>query len=152
MKISEDADFAGFDHMLAEAGEVARPGAAGIDRGRDPGPAAEIFSVDAERGAAPVDVGVQVDQSRRNDGAGDVAHVGIGIALQSGADARHLALRERDVGHRVELLRRIDDPAAAQNEVIRHAGISVALLGQCRLRIEHDQLLTAVERHRHTAQ
>ena len=53
--------------MLAEAGEIARPGAAGIDAGRDRARAGEIVGVDAERGAAPIDMGVEVDEAGRDD-------------------------------------------------------------------------------------
>jgi hypothetical protein len=55
--------------MLAEAGEIAGAGAAGIDGGGDARGAAKFLGVDAERGAAPIDVGVQVDQPRRDDEA-----------------------------------------------------------------------------------
>jgi hypothetical protein len=58
VEISEDAHRAALDHVLAEARKVAGPGAAGIDGGGHARPAAEIFRVDAERGPAPVDVGM----------------------------------------------------------------------------------------------
>ncbi len=62
VQVGEDADLARLDHMLAEAREIAGPGAAGIDGGRDAGGAAEFLGVDAERGTNPVNMGVQVDQ------------------------------------------------------------------------------------------
>jgi hypothetical protein len=55
------------DHVLAEAREIAGPGAAGVDRGRDAGQAAELFRVDAERRAAPIDMGMQVDEAGGDD-------------------------------------------------------------------------------------
>ncbi|MGF6425162.1 hypothetical protein ABIE91_000382 [Bradyrhizobium elkanii] len=64
VQIGEDADLARLDHMLAEAGKVARAGAAGVDRGGDAGVAAKFLGVDAERGAAPIDMRVQVDDPR----------------------------------------------------------------------------------------
>ncbi len=69
MQIGKDAHLAALDHMLAEPRKVAGAGAAGIDCGRDAGAAAEILGVDAERGAAPVDMGVQIDQSRCDNAA-----------------------------------------------------------------------------------
>ena len=36
--------------------------------------AAEVLGIDAERGAAPIDMGVEVDQPRSDDQAGDIAH------------------------------------------------------------------------------
>src|SRR6266446_7456112 len=95
MEISEDAHLAALDHMLAESREIAGSGAPGIDRGGHARAAAEIFGVDPERGPAPVNVGVQVDESRGDDKAGYIADIGCGIGTQRGADARHLALRTR---------------------------------------------------------
>src|SRR5262249_13095432 len=92
-----------------------------VDRGGDAGHAAEVLRIDAERGAAPIDVGVQVDQPRRDDVLRDITDVGPGIAFQSWADALHLAAGKRPVGYRVELLRRVDDAAAAQNQVVAHS-------------------------------
>jgi len=63
---------------------------------------------------------MQIDQSRGDDVAGYVADVGFGVGAQSRPDARHLAVREGDVGHRVELLRGIDHAAAAQDEIVAH--------------------------------
>ena len=123
MQIGEDAHLAALDHVFAESRKVAGPGTTGIDRSGDARAAAKIFGVDAERGAAPVDVGVQVDEARGDDKAGYIADVGFGIGAQRGPDARHLAPGEGDVGHRVELLRRIDHAAAAQDEIIGHRRI-----------------------------
>lgn len=67
VEISENADLARLDHMLAKACEIARSGAAGIHRRGDAGAAAEFLGIDAERGAAPIDMGVQIDQPRRHD-------------------------------------------------------------------------------------
>ena len=84
VQVGEDAHRAGLDHVLAEAGEIAGPGAAGVDRSGDAAGAAEFLRVDAERGAAPIDMGVQVDQAGRDDVAGDVAHVGSRVRWQAG--------------------------------------------------------------------
>ena len=74
-------------------------------------------------------MGVKVYQSRRDNRSGYVADLGACIGLQSASDLHHLAPRECDVGDGIDLLRRIDDPAAAQDEVIRHAGISAFFAG-----------------------
>jgi hypothetical protein len=55
--------------------------------------------------------------------AGYVADVGLGVGAQSRANARHLAIREGDVGHGVELLRGIDHAAAAQDEIVTHGRV-----------------------------
>ena len=65
-------------------------------------------------------MGVQVDQSRRDDRAGHVPDVGSGIGLQVGADAGDLALREGDIGHGIEPLRGIDQTRFSQDEVVGH--------------------------------
>jgi hypothetical protein len=124
MQIGKDADLARLDHMPAEAGKIARTGAAGIDRGRHPGGATELLRVDAERSAAPVDMGVEIDQSRRDDGVGYIANVGSGIGFQIGAHLRHLAGGEGNVPHRVKLLGRVDHPAAAQDQIDGHGALS----------------------------
>ena len=68
-----------------------------------------------KRRAAPVDVGVQVDQAGRDDLAFDVARVLAGEAI---ADRRDLAAGEGDVGHLVDALRGIDEPAAFENQIV----------------------------------
>ena len=115
VEIGQDADRRRLDHVLAKAVEVARAGAAGIDEGGDAAGAGQKLGLDAERRAAPVDVGMQIDEAGRDDLACDVAHV---LARQIVADGRDLAVREGDVGHLVERLRGIDDPSAFENQVV----------------------------------
>ena len=67
VQIGQNADLARLDDVLAEAREITRAGAAGVDRRGDAGGAAELLGVDAERGAAPIDVGVQIDQTGGDD-------------------------------------------------------------------------------------
>ena len=118
VQVGEDAHRRRLDHVLAEAREVARPRAAGVDRGGDAGGAAEILRVDAERGAAPVHVRVQVDQAGRDDVALHVAH--FGRVAEIVADLRDLAAGERHVGDAVDVLRRVDDAPALQDEIVGH--------------------------------
>ena len=115
VEVGQDADGRGFDHVLAEAVEVARPGAAGVDGRGDAAGAGQQLRLDAERGAAPIDVGVQVDQAGRDDLAANVTRVGAGEAV---TDRRHLAAGEGDVGHLVDALRGVDDPAALENQIV----------------------------------
>ena len=58
-----------FDHMLAEAREISRAGAAGVDRSSDAASARELLGVDAKRRAAPIDMRVKVDEAGRHDDA-----------------------------------------------------------------------------------
>jgi hypothetical protein len=110
VQVGEDSHGAAVDDVLAEAREVARPGASGVDARGHTAVATVILRIDAERGAAPVDVRVQVDQARRHDQARHVDHFGACIGGKAGADRGNLAASEADVGHGVEVLRRIDDP------------------------------------------
>ena len=125
MQIGQNADLARLDHVLAEAREIARAGAAGVDRRGDAGGAAELLGVDAERGAAPIDVGVQIDQAGGDDVARHVAHVGSGIGLELVSDHGHLAAGEGDIRHGVELLGGVDHPTAAQDQIERHCHLRV---------------------------
>ena len=63
---------------------------------------------------------MHVDQARRHDPARDVDHLGSWVRGNAGAYSGNLAPCEADVGHRVEMLRRIDDPPAFQNEIDGH--------------------------------
>ena len=87
--------------MLAKAMEVARPRAARIDEGRDPAGPCQQLGLDAERGAAPIDVRMQVDEAGRDDLAHDVAGIrGRKIA----ADCRDLAAGKGNIRYLVEPL------------------------------------------------
>src|SRR5437763_11237005 len=65
----QDAERRGFDDMPPEAMKIARPRAAGIDKGRRAAVARDLAGVDPERGAAPIDMRVQIDKPRRDDQA-----------------------------------------------------------------------------------
>ena len=120
MQIGEDTGIRSLDHMLAEAEPVARAGAAGVDGCRHARGACELVRIDAERRAAPIDMRVHVDQARRHDIAGDIAHFGAGIRLQIRLAGGHFAARERDIHDAVDLLGRIDDMAAFEDEIVGH--------------------------------
>ena len=63
-------------------------------------------------------MGVQVDQAGCDDLALEVADVGLGACRQLVADGGYLAARKGDIGHAVEVLRRVDDARAAQDQVM----------------------------------
>ena len=120
MQIGQNADLARLDHVLAESQKITRTGAAGVDRRSDAGRAAKLLGIDAERGAAPIDVGVQIDQAGADDVTRHIPHLGCRIGLQFASDRCHLAGGEADILHGVELLRGINHPAAAQDQIERH--------------------------------
>ena len=108
---------------LRKPGEIARAGAAGVDRRGDAGGAAELLGVDAERGAAPINVGVQIDKARGDDVARHAAHVGCRIRLERVTDHGHLASGKGDIRYGVELLGGVDHPTAAQDQIERHCNL-----------------------------
>src|SRR5205814_1428494 len=65
----QDAQRREFDDMPPEAMKIARPRAAGIDKGRRAAVARDLAGVDPERSAAPIDMRVQIDKPRRDDQA-----------------------------------------------------------------------------------
>src|SRR5215475_14336971 len=118
--------------MLAETRKVTGASASGVNRRGDPRFTAELFRIDTERRAAPIDMGVKVDKSRRDDVTGHIPHSGAGIGLQSRPDPRHLAVRKDYIDHLVELLRGIDDASPAKNKVICHScGPADGISGGC---------------------
>ena len=120
MQIGEDSHRTRFDDVAAKARKISRPGTAGVDAGGHPAGPAELFGVDAERRAAPVHMGVQVDQPRRDDATGNVQHLGCRTGGQMRPDPGDLAAREGDVRDGIEALRRIDDPSALEDKIDGH--------------------------------
>ena len=73
--------------------------------------------VDAERRAAPIDMGVKVDEARRDDLAGHVFHVRA-RRRETRADRGDLAGCEGDIGHHVDALRWIEHARALEDQVV----------------------------------
>ncbi len=84
---------------IAEAGEIARPGAAGIDQRRHRASARKGLRIDAERRAARIDMGMQVDQPRGHQMTGDIA---FGAALQALTHHRDMTVGEGHIGDAVD--------------------------------------------------
>src|ERR1700722_1376830 len=122
MEVWEDAHRAALDNVFAEAGEIARPRAAGVDAGCDRAAARELFGVNAERCASPINVSVQVDEARRDNEARHVAPLRA-VGFESLADCRHLSAGEGDVGDPVEILRGVNDPTVAEDEIESHGSV-----------------------------
>ena len=88
------------DDMLQESGIVARPRAARVDQ-RRASAASGTERVDPKRRAAPIDMGMEVDEARRDDQAADVLDLDAG---KFRADPRDPAILEADIHHRVDTL------------------------------------------------
>ena len=67
-------------------------------------------------------MGVQVDQARRDDGAGAVTHRRR-VFGETVADRRDFAAGEGDIGDPVEILGRIDHPCGRENEIESHIAL-----------------------------
>ena len=102
VEIGEDPAARALDDVVAEAREVAGPGAAGVDEGGGAAAPGQRVGVDAQRGAAPVDVGVQVDQPRHDEPAAGVDDVPGVVDRQVRLDRRHATVAEADVELPVE--------------------------------------------------
>ena len=62
--------------MAAKAVKVAGPGAPGIDKSRRSAPPSHLGRIDAERGSAPIDMRVEVDQPRHHEEPARIDGVG----------------------------------------------------------------------------
>ena len=113
VEVGEDAHQRGLDHVLAKAGKVARAGGAGVDERGGAAPPRERLGLDANRRAAPVDVGVQVNHPGDDEATGDIA-----LFLRWFCDPRrhggNAAAGEADVTNRIKARCRVDHPASAQ--------------------------------------
>ena len=120
VQVGEDARFAAFDDVAAEARKIARTGAAGIDRGGDTRRAAKIVGINTQGRAAPIDVGVQIDEAGCDDIAFDVAHLRVSPGFKGFCNAGRLAADETDIHHAVDVLGWVDDMATAQDQIVGH--------------------------------
>jgi hypothetical protein len=92
--------------------DLVSPGRAGIDQAGD-----AVLQAHRRPFLGSQRVGVQVDQARRDDLAAGINGVA-GIARKIGSDRHDPAARNRDIAHRVEPDRRIDDPPALDDEIV----------------------------------
>ncbi len=106
IEISEDSDRGRTDHMAQEPRKVAWSRAPGVDQRRAASPG-EPERIDAQGRAAPIDMGVKINEARRHDVPGHVANVAPGEFF---ADLGDAAALEADVHDGVDPLRRIEDP------------------------------------------
>jgi hypothetical protein len=111
----QDAHRRRLDHMSAKAMEISRPRTAGIDKGGGAAGLGHRRGVDTERGAAPINMCVQVDEAGHDKLAGGIDDFRAG-ARQVAADLGDLAVREGDVGDLVAPVRRIDDAPAGEDQ------------------------------------
>ena len=117
VQVGEDPRARALHHMPAETQEVAGPGAAGVDEGRGPAAPRQGVGIHPQGGAAPVDMGVQVDQPRHHQAAGRVDQRLRVVDGQPRLDRRHLAAGEADIEEPVDPVSRIQHPTTAHHEI-----------------------------------
>jgi hypothetical protein len=64
-------------------------------------------------------MGMQIYQSRRHEMTGNIA---FRAALQAFAHHRNMAVGKGHIGDTINALRRVNDPAATQNEIMHRHG------------------------------
>src|SRR5262249_29988851 len=110
------------DHVAVERREGRGAGGAGVDGGGHAAVEAVGIGLDAERGDAPVDVGMQVDPAGRDEQAGGVDDLAADAAPGDvGADRGDPRSYDAHVGDGVEVLRRVEHAPAAHQDV-EHGG------------------------------
>ncbi len=106
------------DDVLAETGERTGAARAAIEDRRDAGLEPDDIRIDAERNTVLVDVRMQVDQPGRDQLAPGVEHLAGLVWRDVRVDARDASVGDGDVAFRREVLRRIDDVAAGNQEIV----------------------------------
>ena len=125
IQIGQDADGRRLYDMAAKSGKVAGTGASGIDQGGRAAASGDGGSIDADRSAAPIDVGMKIDQPGRDEKTADVAGVACRL-IDALADRDDFAVGKSDVAFGVDPLRRIDEVTAAQDEIKHGPPFSVS--------------------------
>src|SRR5215472_1375646 len=99
--------------MPAEPVENAGAGAAGVDERRRAAPSRHLGRVDTERGPAPIDMRVEIDQPGHDEPPADIN----GLRIAGGEippDFDNLSAAQGSVGRLVAPARRVDDAAASE--------------------------------------
>src|SRR5580704_5652412 len=94
------------------------PGAASVDERRCAALSRHLDRFDTERGPAPVDMRVKIDQPRHDEQPAHIDNLGA-AGGEVAPDFGYLSVAEGDVGRLVAPARRVDDAAASENQ-IRH--------------------------------
>ena len=68
-----------------------------------------------------VDMRVRIDQTRGDEEAGGVDHLGFRAGHKLGRDRRDAALADADIADRIDPVGRVDDPPAGDDRVIVRA-------------------------------
>jgi hypothetical protein len=83
--------------MAAKTVEIAGPGAAGIDESRRSAPPRDFGRIDAERGPAPIDMRVEIDQPGYHEKPARIDNFGA-AAREIMPDPGHFSIAKSNVG------------------------------------------------------
>src|SRR5215831_11701230 len=102
--------------MTSKTMEVAGASAAGVDKRRRPAAPRHLGRIDTERGPAPIDVRVEIDQPRHDEEPARI-HDLRAIVGEIVSDLDDLSPAKRDVDDFVAAERRINDTPAFEDQV-----------------------------------
>ena len=112
----DDAQRRRLDHMAAKTVKIAGPGAAGIDESRRSAPPRDFGRIDTERGPAPIDMRMEIDQPGYQEESADIDDFGT-VIREIVPDPGHFSIAKSNVGRLVAAARRIDDAAASEDQI-----------------------------------
>src|SRR5215831_4350676 len=113
--------------MAAEPVENSGASAAGVDECRRPAPSRHLHRIDTERGAAAIDMRVEIDKPGHYEQPAHIDDLGA-VGGELAANFGYLSIAEGDVGGVVAPVRRVDDAAACEDQ-IRHVPASDKIWG-----------------------
>src|SRR5215831_863900 len=102
--------------MTSKTMEVAGASAAGVDKRRRPAAPRHLGRIDTERGPAPIDVRVEIDQPRRDEEPARIHDLRT-VVGEIVSDLDYLSFVKRNVDDFVAAERRINDTAAGEDQV-----------------------------------
>jgi hypothetical protein len=102
--------------MAAEPVKNAGSRAAGVDECRRSAASRHLDRIDTQRGPAPVDMRVEVNQPRHDEQPARIDDLGIFDGVVT-PDFGYLSVAEGDVGRLVAPTRGIDDAAASEDQI-----------------------------------
>ncbi len=120
VEIGHNTHLGAFHDVTAKTEKIAGAGAAGIDIGGGAARGRQPVGVDAQGRAAPIDVTVQIDQTRRHQTSIGLNDAGRAVGGQSGADGGNPPVGNTDIHNGIDVMAGIDQPTASNKHVKRH--------------------------------
>ena len=106
--------------MRTKARKISGSGRPGIDHSGGPTSPSVVGRVNADGRTSPINVGVKIDQARRDQFATYIPHLGHTLARKVQADGGYLAIAKSNIGDSIQTLGRVDHSAAGEKKVMGH--------------------------------